>query len=335
MARNILFALAVAQVGVVAPSSLSAQDLSPFVGRWAFSLPDGNPAWLRVNDDFTATMLWSVGSARPLTEVKLMGDRLSFVRQFAWRPYGGKDVYRVTRPIVGQLNQSGQLVLTVRQSFHGSDEPLYLKGKRMPPMPPAPDLQKISFGAPVDLLANGLEGWRLTNPKKKNGWRCEAGVLINETPKTDFGAYGEYGNLRTKRDFMDFELSIEYNVAAGGNSGIYLRGAYEVQVVDRDSRMQGIQGPGAVFGRIAPTENAGKPGGQWNHYRLLLVDRHITVELNGKRVIDNAPLEGCTGGGTNSDDTAPGPVFLQGDHTAVKYRNIVLRPASVVPLSER
>jgi hypothetical protein len=195
----------------------------------------------------------------------------------------------------------------------------------MPPMPPAPNLEKVVFGPPRDLLRDGMSSWCLTNPKKKNGWRCENGVLINETPKTDFGAYGEYGNLRTIQEFNDFELSIEYNVSPGGNSGIYLRGAYEVQVVDRDSRMQGIQGPGAVFGRIAPTSNAAHPGDQWNHYRVILVDRHISVELNGQRVIDNVPLEGCTGGGINADDTAAGPIFLQGDHTSVRYRKIVLR----------
>ncbi|MGK0186729.1 MAG: hypothetical protein ACI9R3_002512, partial [Verrucomicrobiales bacterium] len=169
-----------------------------------------------------------------------------------------------------------------------------------------------------------LSGWKLSNPKKKNGWSVKDGVLVNETPKTDFGAYGDYGNLVTEATFSDFRLTIDYNVQAGGNSGVYLRGMYEAQVVDRDSKMQGIQGPGAVFGRIAPSENAGKPGGEWNRYVLTLVDRHLTVELNGKTVIDNQPIEGCTGGGLSADDTAPGPIFLQGDHTQVRYRNIRL-----------
>ena len=149
---------------------------------------------------------------------------------------------------------------------------------------------------------------------------------LNESVKKNFNAYGDYGNIRTRQEFSDFELQIEYNVPSGGNSGIYLRGAYEVQVVDKDSRMQGIQGPGTVFNRIMPTENNGNLGGEWNSLRILLVDRHITLKLNGKRVIDNKPLEGCTGGGINADDTAPGPVLLQGDHTSVKYRNILLCP---------
>lgn len=118
---------------------------------------------------------------------------------------------------------------------------------------------------------------------------------------------------------------IDWNAPKGGNSGIYLCGAYEVQVVDRDSPMQGVQGPGAIFGRIKPTMNNANPGGEWNTYRCLLVDRHITVELNGEVVIDNQPLEGCTGEGINADDTKPGPIFLQGDHTSIMYRNIILR----------
>jgi hypothetical protein len=196
----------------------------------------------------------------------------------------------------------------------------------MPPIPDKPDLSKAKLGEPMDLLADGMKGWRLTNPKKINGWHFENDTLINESVKKNFNAYGEYGNLRTIQEFNDFELNIDYNVPAGGNSGIYLRGAYEVQVVDRDSRMQGIQGPGAVFNRIKPTENNGKEGGEWNHLHIWLVNRHLTVELNGNCVIDNEPLEGCTGGGINADDTAPGPIFLQGDHTSVKYRDIILRP---------
>ena len=111
-----------------------------------------------------------------------------------------------------------------------------------------------------------------------------------------------------------------------GNSGIYLRGVYEAQVVDRDSRMQGIHGVGAIFGRIPPSEKAGRAGGKWQQYDITLVNRHATVILNGKKVIDNYPIAGCTNGALQADKTTPGPIYLQGDHTAVSYRNIVLRP---------
>jgi hypothetical protein len=282
----------------------------------------------------TGSLLWSVGSARPVQELHLKDGEITFQRKIRWKPYGRSDDTRVVnKPMTARLVE-GQLQLTFFQTpaEGGEEDKVVLKGKRMPPMPPRPDLSRVTFGKPIRLF-NGrdLTGWRLSNPQKKNGWRVEDGVLVNETPKTDFGAYGDYGNLCTVREFEDFRLIIEYNVAAGANSGVYLRGMYEAQVVDRDSRMQGISGPGAIFGRITPTENAGKPGGQWNRYELTLVDRHITVVLNGKKVIDNQPIEGCTGGGLSADDTAPGPIFLQGDHTSVQYRNITLHPVIRTP----
>ena len=115
------------------------------------------------------------------------------------------------------------------------------------------------------------------------------------------------------------------------NSGVYLRGMYEAQVVDRDSPMQGIQGVGAIFGKIKPSTNAGKPGGHWQTYDLTLVDRHITVVLNGVRVIDNQPINGPTAGAIHTNPSAPGPIYLQGDHTSVKYRNIYLAPVVKTP----
>jgi hypothetical protein len=303
----------------------NVKEQNPLVGRWAMSLPDSYPVWLRIDADTTAQLLWGVGSAKPIEINAFENDQIVLFRVFGWRPYGMQDVYSVKSPMMLAYNENGTVNLTVQYTFEDEQSTLTLTGKKMPPLPPRPDLKTVEFGKPIDLLANGIEDWKLTNPNKTNGWRIEDGILINETPKKDFGAYGNYGNLRTVDEFMDFELKAEYNVPKGGNSGVYLRGTYEVQVVDRDSPMQGIQGPGAVFGRIKPTSNNANEGGEWNTYRLLLVDRHITVELNGKTVIDNQPLEGCTGGGINADDTVPGPIFLQGDHTSVMYRNMVLR----------
>lgn len=312
-------------------SSNLANAESPFVGSWAFELPDGNPAWLQIVEHESSVrgkLLWSVGSARPVKNLRIEDEKLHFERKLQWKPFGAADDLWILDGAFAGSIEDGSLVLTTtqyRNESADSKEALVIRGKKLPPMPARPDLSKISYGEAVELF-NGtdLSGWKLSNPKKKNGWSVKDGVLVNETPKTDFGAYGDYGNLVTEATFSDFRLTIDYNVQAGGNSGVYLRGMYEAQVVDRDSKMQGIQGPGAVFGRIAPSENAGKPGGEWNRYVLTLVDRHLTVELNGKTVIDNQPIEGCTGGGLSADDTAPGPIFLQGDHTQVRYRNIRL-----------
>jgi hypothetical protein len=83
---------------------------------------------------------------------------------------------------------------------------------------------------------------------------------------------------------------------------------------------------GAIYSRIAPTVKAEKPAGEWQALDITLVDRHVTVILNGQKIIDNQPLAGCTGGALWSDEFRPGPIYLQGDHTGVDYRNLVLRP---------
>ena len=209
----------------------------------------------------------------------------------------------------------------------------YLKNKRYAKAPKPPE-QMVNTDKEPNLndgfkdMFNGkdLTGWRLRRPEKINGWSVRDGLLVNDTPKTDFSATGAYGNLRTDEVFGDFKLHIEFLIGKDRNSGIYLRGMYEAQVVDRDSRMQGISGPGAIFGRVAPMENAGLEGGNWQTYDLTLVDRHITVVLNGVKVIDNQPVPGPTGGAMHTDPMAPGPIYLQGDHTSVQYRNIVLTP---------
>jgi hypothetical protein len=106
---------------------------------------------------------------------------------------------------------------------------------------------------------------------------------------------------------------------------VYIRGIYEVQVADTYGRPLDPHNMGAVYSRIKPTESAEKPAGEWQTMDITFVDRHATVVLNGKKIIDNQPIPGCTGGALWSDVTRPGPIYLQGDHTGIEYRNIVLK----------
>lgn len=301
--------------------------------NWGLVMPDGAAGWLTLSvvEGQPQGELWTVGGGKQLTRFSRDGDSLSFLRKVRV----GKPAYEGGPPTGERVpckhvatveNDTIQLVM-YRPRKDGRLEPVRFQGKRLPPLPPKPKLSQVKYGDPIRLFnGRNLDGWKLTNPKQINGWKAVNGELVNTTPKLDFAPYSRYGNLQTEREFTDFRLTIEFKVAAGGNSGIYLRGIYEAQVLDRDSRMQGIQGVGAIFGRIKPTENAGKPGGQWNSYDITLVDRHATVILNGKRVIDNQPIAGCTNGALHADESVPGPLYLQGDHTAVSYRNIVLYP---------
>lgn len=271
----------------------------------------------------TAELMWAVGAPRPVERAEFAGDTLLFTRSIRnpQAPKKPATPYRISMRADGDA-------LRCKMTTPAGEEVAFT-GKRQPPMPPAPNLRAVKFGAPITLF-NGkdLAGWRVSDPRKHNGWSARDGILRNDTPKTDFSSYGDHANLRTDAEFEDFELRLEYRLPAdtGGNSGVYLRGLYEVQVTHRDSKMQGINGPGAIFGRIIPTHNAGKPAGEWESLVVTLVNRHVTVVLNGEKVINNRPVEGCTGGALKSDVTAPGPIYLQGDHTAVEYRNLVLRP---------
>ena len=279
---------------------------------------DGNPL---------VRMRVYIGPDGPYSVTEAANGRLKFSLRRR-RVAQGSDVFIESAVDVGIRNGKLDGVITRTATDGSVNNRIRFTGKRIPPMPQSPpDLSKVRFGLPI-LLFNGkdLSGWRPHETDKINGWSAQDGMLVNTTPKTDFSATGDHANLRTEAEFEDFWLHIEFLVEGNRNSGIYLRGMYEAQVVDRDSRMQGIQGPGAIFGRIEPSTNAGKPGGEWQTYDLTLVDRHVTVVLNGVKVIDNQSIIGPTAGAIYTDPSAPGPIYLQGDHTTVRYKSIYLAP---------
>ena len=310
-------------------TALSAESVPKgLIGDWSLDLSTNEPAWLKVDvvdGEPVVYMRVHVQSAGPHKISEIKNGRLTFPIKIKRE---GKNGPEITTNTVNVGLKKGKLDgRIVNDELKKPYKRITFTGKKFPPMPPRPDLSEVRFGHPKSLF-NGedLSGWHLWNPKKKNGWKVEDGMLVNSTPKTDFGSTGSYGNLQTEELFEDFWLHIEFLIEGDRNSGVYLRGMYEAQVVDRDSRMQGLQGVGAIFSRIAPSVNAGKKPGEWQTYDLTLVDRHVTVVLNGVKVIDNQPVEGPTGGAVHTDPSLPGPIHLQGDHTSVKYKNIYLAP---------
>jgi hypothetical protein len=152
------------------------------------------------------------------------------------------------------------------------------------------------------------------------------GILVNNPEQKEGEPHIPYGNLRTTDTFEDFNLTLEVKIPPQGNSGIYLRGLYEVQVMDSYGLPLDSHHLGAVYSRITPSKSVEKPANEWQQMDITLVDQHVTVKVNGETIIDNQPVMGVTGGALSSDVTKPGPIYLQGDHTGVNYRNIVLRP---------
>jgi hypothetical protein len=180
---------------------------------------------------------------------------------------------------------------------------------------------------PINLF-NGkdLTGWKLIEEKEKNGFSVVNGVLVNDPVQKEGQPHISYGNLRTEQEFEDFNIKLDVNVPEESNSGVYLRGMYEIQVLDSYKKELDSHNMGALYSRIKPSVSAEKPAGTWQTLDITLCDRHITVILNGIKIIDNQPVYGPTGGAIKSDVFAKGPIYLQGDHGKVSYRNIVLTP---------
>lgn len=169
-------------------------------------------------------------------------------------------------------------------------------------------------------LFNGkdLSGWHLQKQQGPNGWKVEDGVYVNTKPSTD---------LQTDAEFYDFLLHVEFKVSEGnGNSGVYLRDKYEIQIFNSFGKPAEDSGCGALYRRIAPAVNASKPAGEWQTFDVTFIGRRLTVIHNGQKVLDNVD-PGPTGTGAASKrEDGPGPLRLQGDHDSVSFRNIRIRP---------
>jgi len=170
-------------------------------------------------------------------------------------------------------------------------------------------------------LFNGecLEGWQnARKPDTANKWSVDDGALTN----------ADHGNdIATVKTFKDFELKLEYKTVKNGNSGVYLRGRVEVQVLDSYGKKELSTGDdGGIYGQYAPLVNASKPAGEWNLLEACYVGDTLCVKLNGKVVQDKVKIAKVTGGALPGGVNEAGPLMLQGDHGKVWYRNIMIRP---------
>ena len=311
--------------------SVNAQNVKKeFYGMWTIDIEDGSVGWLGVNDSkgfLDADLLWQGGSVVPVSGVYFKDDhtlvvtRTNNVRRSESRTHVATQTFTFERTgnrLTGTLSvPTGDGMNMTTRKF---------SGWRLDDPGPAPDLSKVKYGTPVKLF-NGkdLTGWRLINPNQTNGFKVINGELVND-PVSPEGQRVSFGNLRTDAEFEDFKLSLEVNVPEGSNSGVYLRGIYEIQVVDSYGKELDPHNMGALYSRITPSEAAEKKPGEWQTMEMTLCDRHLTVVLNGKKIIDNQPVYGPTGGAMHADVLKPGPVYLQGDHGKVLYRNMVLTP---------
>jgi hypothetical protein len=310
-------------------------DKQSFVGRWALNLP-GGAGWLEVMDKgeyFDGDLLWYGGSVVPVSMVVFSDNAMKVTssREVVRERDEDDNPTRVqtmttwrTFSLVNEDEMEGRAYIPQ----NGLEiEVVHFTAKRLPALPAAPDLSAMQLADPIELLSTqDLTGWKLTNEESVSGWTMKDGILTNDPVQEEGKPHVHYGNLRTEKEFEDFKLSLEVNIPEGSNSGIYLRGIYEVQVVDSYGKPLDSHNMGGLYSRITPSEAAEKPAGEWQNVDITLFNHHLTVVLNGTTIIDNQPVQGVTGGALTADEFSPGPIYLQGDHGKVSYRNIVLTP---------
>lgn len=281
-------------------------------GRWDLTVqkPGGNfPSWLELHSSGRSALVGrfvgEVGSARPIARVDLGSDGLiRFAIPAQWEAGDG------------DLRFEGRL-----EGTRLTGSLTYPDGTRFPFIGVrAPALRREGeqqWGDPIRLIANeGLSGWRVIGGD--NRWRVANGVLHNA---------GSGGNLVSDRVFGDFKLHVEFRYPKGSNSGVYLRGRYEVQIADSVPAQPMNDLLGGVYGFLAPSDVVQATPNEWQTYDITLVGRMLTLVANGKTVICNQEIPGPTGGALDSNEGTPGPLMLQGDHGVIEYRNIVVTPA--------
>ena len=178
-------------------------------------------------------------------------------------------------------------------------------------------------------LFNGedLSGWQnARKPDAENKWLVEDGLLTNKDHANNIGTIGNYKN---------FCLKLEYKIVAKGNSGVYLRGRVEVQILDSHGKEKLVHGDdGGIYGQYAPAVNASNPAGEWNTLWACYKGDTLIVKLNGKIVQDSVTIAKRTGGALPGGVNEAGPIMLQGDHGKIWFRNMMIRPCETCPVGK-
>ena len=305
-------------LGIVLAAALAAQapaktvTADDFVGTWNVRITDGTDTFVsggfridRTDNGLSGGLVWRSGSYTPATSVEVKEGVLRIVRG---EVVGKQDVFEAR---LEGTTLKGQVTYATGKmnQFEGRRAPRMLSRK-------AP-----AWGAPVTMFdGKTLAGWHARDAKAQNGWAVVNSELAVVEPKGN-------SDLVSDRTFLDMKLHLEFNVEAKSNSGVYLRGRYEVQILDNpDAKMAlDTHGCGAVYSRLAPTSDATKPAGEWQTLDVEFVGRQVTVTLNGKVVVKGI-VDGITGGALSPFEEEPGPLMLQGDHGKVKFRNIQVTP---------
>lgn len=287
-----------------------AQSQEEIIGKWDLEVIKGDrilPSWLEVklsgNRTLVGYFVAESGSARPISEVFFHEGTVDFSIPPQWDGFNAMHF--------SALVSKGVLEGTILNS---EGEPMSFTGVRAPKLIRS---QEVKWSKPRSLFdGTTLNQWKPLESERQNQWEAQDGLLVN--PRSGV-------NLITEEKFTDFKLHIEARYPAQSNSGIYLRGRYEVQVEDSYGKEPSSILFGGVYGFLTPNEIAAKKAGEWQVFEITLIGRRVTIVANGKTVINDQIIPGITGGAIDSKEGTPGPIMLQGDHGVVAFRNISIQ----------
>lgn len=287
-----------------------SQKSNPLEGRWNMIIEQEGkklPSWLEIRHSGTKTLVgrfvYAFGSARPIAEIIIQDEKFSFAIPPQWEPGDGDMQFE------GQLEGEtlkGTMVYTDGNTYNWTATVA----------PELPYTKNPEWRKPMEIF-NGkdLSGWRTLGDE--NQWIVEDGIL--KSPKSGV-------NLVSEESFMDFKLHIEFRYPEGSNSGIYLRGRYEVQIMDNKGDAPSDVLFGGIYGFLTPTEMAAKAAGEWQTYDITLIGRRLSIVANGVSIINDQLIPGMTGGALDNNEALPGPLLIQGDHGPIEFRKIVVTP---------
>ena len=289
---------------------MNAQTQDEIIGKWDLEVLKEDkvyPSWLEVKLSGVKTLVGyfvaESGSARPISEVFYHNGTLDFSIPPQW---DGANYMHVSGKV-----SNGKLRGTI---LSNKGEALSFNGVRAPKLIRTSEVQ---WGKPRSLFdGKSLDQWKAIDESRENQWKAENGLLSN--PKSGV-------NLISEEKFTDFKLHIEARYPSKSNSGIYLRGRYEVQVEDSYGKDPSSILYGGVYGFLTPNQMAAKPAGEWQVFDITLVGRRVTIVANGQTLINDQIIPGITGGAIDSNEGDPGPMMLQGDHGVVAFRNISIQ----------
>jgi hypothetical protein len=305
-----IVATAVVVTAFLPPAAAQQQG---FLGRWNLTGTgeDSNRIyWLEVTDkngQLAAMFLNRGGSPVPPAKVAIEGKEL------VWQLAPGND--KQPGAVFRASLDGGKLVGATK----AGERTVNFVGVRPPAWPKSDANGRHTYGKPVELFdGKSFEATFDTQPSNYPvKWGIEEGVLTNAPPTR---------NLVSKQKFKDFRLQAEYKLTEKSNSGIYLRGRYELQVLDDYGKPPESHGHMSIYAWKAPLVNASKPAGEWQTVDIVIVGNRVSATLNGQKVQDNSEIQAITGGALDTDETAPGPIMIQGDHTKIWIRKLTVTP---------